>query len=210
MFNQRAGTLSAEAGGDCLALAVEQARTRPVAHILLGLLLAQALAACGGSGSGGGSDADTGSVAPPVATTPVVATPPPSAAPPSESPPSAMPPTVPPARGMSRHGRFVGKVTIGETAYFGDALLTVDGAIRLYVGGPYAPSGVIQGRTPEGSAQVVGTVEVHGDQVSGTGVVIGQGCSGPQVVRFCKGPSPTRFSSPDSTGTIARSLSRFR
>ena len=38
-------------------------------------------------------------------------------------------------------------------------------------------------------AQVVGTVEVHGDQVSGTGVVIGQGCSGPQVVRFCKGPS---------------------
>lgn len=207
MFNQRAGTLSAEAGGDCLALAVEQARTRPVAHILLGLLLAQALAACGGSGSGGGSDADTGSVAPPVATTPVVATPPPSAAPPtvattpgvaapplsaappSESPPSAMPPTVPPARGMSRHGRFVGKVTIGETAYFGDALLTVDGAIRLYVGGPYAPSGVIQGRTPEGSAQVVGTVEVHGDQVSGTGVVIGQGCSGPQVVRFCKGPS---------------------
>ena len=64
---------------------------------------------------------------------------------------------------MSRHGRFVGKVTIGETAYFGDALLTVDGAIRLYVGGPYAPSGVIQGRTPEGSAQVVGTVGFIGE-----------------------------------------------
>jgi len=167
MFNQRAGT-----------------------PILLGLLLAQALAACGGGGS------DAGPVSPSAATTPAVAAPPPAAA----------PPTVPPASAMARHGRFVGTVTIGETVYFGDALLTVDGAIRLYVGGPYAPSGVIQGRTREGSAQVVGTVEVDGNQVSGTGDVIGQGCSGSQVIRFCKGPASGVISlaagSSDIDGTI--------
>jgi hypothetical protein len=31
----------------------------------------------------------------------------------------------------------------------------------------------------------VGTIEVHTDRASGSGVIIGQGCSGPHVNRFC-------------------------
>ena len=31
---------------------------------------------------------------------------------------------------------FIGTVTIGDTHYFGDAIVTADGAVRLFVGGP--------------------------------------------------------------------------
>jgi len=83
----------------------------------LGLLLA-GLGACGGSGSGA------------------------SAIPPSAGPsttPASLPST--PASAPSAQawgGHFIGTVTIGDVDYYGDALLTSDGAIRVYVGGPYA------------------------------------------------------------------------
>ena len=70
MFNQRAGTLSAEAGGDCVALAVEQARTRPVAHILLGPYSRRPwprAAEAEAEAEGPAATLTTGSVAPPVA-----------------------------------------------------------------------------------------------------------------------------------------------
>ena len=73
-----------------------------------------------------------------------------------------------PAR-RSATGAIVGTVTIGDTDYFGDALLTEDGAIRLYVGGPGTSSGAIQGRTLGGTAQFVGNVELFG----------GASCPGP-------------------------------
>lgn len=83
------------------------------------------------------------------------------------------------------HGRYVGTVTIGGVDYFGDALLTVDGAIRLYVGGPYSASGVLQMTRPENSAQLVGSVQVQGNDALGSGFVVGEGCAGAAPIRFC-------------------------
>jgi hypothetical protein len=157
-------------------------RTNP---LLLGLVLAQAVAGCSGSGHDGdlanpsATPAPTGPASPPTADPPL--------------PPPVEPPPAPPSSTASAHGYFVGTVTIGETDYYGDALVTVDGAMRLYVGGPYSPSGVIQGRTPGGSVQFVGEV-ARFDQLAGQGLVIGQECSDPQVDRFCAEPAPASIS----------------
>jgi hypothetical protein len=87
---------------------------------------------------------------------------------------------------QASHGRYVGTVRIGDGQFFGDALLTEDGAIRLYVGGPYVASGALQATRPSGSSQLVGTFQVSGDRATGNGVIIGQGCSNPLVAsRFC-------------------------
>lgn len=178
-------------------------RTAP---LLLGLLLAQALSGCGRSGSdaAGAAPMPTGS-APPPSATPLPEPPPPepptSAPPPVEPPPGPAPVAPSPSAAVS-HGRYVGTVTIGDTDYFGDALLTEDGAIRLYVGGPGTSSGAIQGRTLGGTAQFVGNVELFRSQLSGTGVVIGQGCSEPAVVRFCIEPAPGVISLASQSGDL--------
>jgi hypothetical protein len=83
------------------------------------------------------------------------------------------------------HGHYVGTVTIGGIDYFGDALVTVDGAIRLYVGGPYSDTGVLQLTRPETSAQVVGNLRVQGNAASGTGIIIGERCAAVAPIRFC-------------------------
>jgi hypothetical protein len=81
-------------------------------------------------------------------------------------------------------------VTIGSASLFGDALLTVDGSLRLYVGGPYESTGALQLDKPDGSAQFVGEVSAQGQQVSGSGMVIGQRCVLPASDRFCDEPAP--------------------
>lgn len=81
-------------------------------------------------------------------------------------------------------------MTIGSTSLFGDALLTVDGSLRLYVGGPYESTGALQLDKPDGSAQFVGEVSAQGRQVSGSGMVIGQRCASPASDRFCDEPAP--------------------
>lgn len=124
---------------------------------LLSLLFAHALAGCGGSGSDRNPGPTTAGPVPPPAPGPV-----------------------PPPAAKSLHGRFVGSVKIGDTEYFGDALLTVDGAVRLYVGGPYHSDGTVQLTRPESSAQFVGNLEMHGGRASGTGVIIAQGCAPPR------------------------------
>ena len=105
-------------------------------------------------------------------------------APAAPSPPTSASP------GESGDGRFVGTVTIGSTSLFGDALLTVDGSLRLYVGGPYESTGALQLDKPDGSAQFVGEVSAQGQQVSGSGMVIGQRCALPASDRFCDEPAP--------------------
>jgi len=79
------------------------------------------------------------------------------------------------------HGRYIGTVKIGDNTYFGDALITVDGAVRLFVGAPGAYDGALQMSKPSVSEQFVGTVTVQGTAASGTGVVMGQYCAGVQV-----------------------------
>jgi hypothetical protein len=84
-------------------------------------------------------------------------------------------------------GRYIGTVTIDDQQLFGDVLITVDGAVRLYVGGPYDNGGELQLTRPAaGSAQFVGHLETASSASgSATGLVIGQGCTDPQVVRLC-------------------------
>jgi hypothetical protein len=111
--------------------------------------------------------------------------PPPS---PTPSPPSPRPgapssrPGAPSPSGIPHtHGRFVGTVKIGDTTYFGDALITVDGAVRLFVGAPGSNDGALQVIKPSVSEQFVGTVTLQGTAASGTGVVMGQYCAGVKV-----------------------------
>ena len=125
---------------------------QPLVRYVSGLLLTYILAGCGGGTAN---------------SIPLPDGPPP---PPSQSPP-------PLAQGWG--GRFVGTVTINNTKYFGDALLTSDGAVRLYVGGPYDDSGALQQSKPGGSAQFVGNVNVQGYQASGSGLIIAQECASP-------------------------------
>ena len=75
-------------------------------------------------------------------------------------------PAVRSATGDAWQGRYVGTVTIGDVQYFGDAILTADGLIRLYVGGPYDDSGVLPQIVPAASAQLVGTVQGQTSQIS--------------------------------------------
>ena len=92
------------------------------------------------------------------------------------------------------HGRYVGTVKIGGVDYFGDALLTVDGAIRLYVGDPYSANGALETTRPQSSAQLVGTFQVHDSQASGSGIIIGQGCANATPIRFCSDTASAEIS----------------
>ena len=89
---------------------------------------------------------------------------------------SGQPPVASPSRAVD--GWYVGTARIGSTDYYGEALVTVDGLIRLYVGGPYASDGTLQDSKPATSELFAGTLDMHGAQASGSGVIIGLGCGG--------------------------------
>ncbi|HSC05837.1 MAG TPA: hypothetical protein VLD59_03330 [Steroidobacteraceae bacterium] len=131
-------------------------RARSIVRCLLGLIVVQALVACGGGGDG--SDRS------------------------GQAPIAKTPPT--PIR-LDGQGHLIGKVTIIDVGeYYGEALITADGAVRLYVGGPYVTNSVVEQARPASSAQFVGTLDSQGGY-SGTGVVIGQGCGAGDFARFC-------------------------
>jgi hypothetical protein len=95
------------------------------------------------------------------------------------------PPMVTPESGDAWQERYVGTVKIGGVQYFGDAMLTADGLIRLYVGGPYADDGLMPQTVPANSAQLVGTLHGKTNQISGDGLVFGQQCEVPDPIQFC-------------------------
>lgn len=135
--------------------------SRPTQRRLLpALLLASFLGACGGGGEvvGGGSG-----------TTQVAATPPPPAS-------------------AAWAGHFVGTVRTATATLFGDAILTADGLMRLYVGGPYNDSGALQVTKPTDSAQFFGNLNVSVNEARATGLVMGQQCAAAPQVRFCDEP----------------------
>ncbi len=139
-------------------------RMRLALRCLAGLLFAQTLAGCGG---GDASSAAATGPAP-------VTIPPPGAV----------------QSVQSWQGHFIGTVEIGGGQFYGDALLTVDGAVRLYVGGPYDPTGAVQETSPDSSAQFVGNVAGQGSQASGNGFVIGHGCAARAAGRSCGATAP--------------------
>lgn len=107
------------------------------------------------------------------------------ASPPAAQSAPVQPPIATKESGDAWQGRYVGTVTIGDVQYFGDAILTADGLIRLYVGGPYYDDGVLPLTVPATSAQLVGTLQGQTNQISGAGLVFGQECAASDPIRFC-------------------------
>jgi hypothetical protein len=106
---------------------------------------------------------------------------------------SAVPPV--PTQAWTDH--YVGAVKIADASYFGDAVFTRDGTVRLYVGGPYDDGGELQVARPETSEQFVGTIQMRDSQWSGSGVIIGQECAINPANRFC-----VQTGSADVSGTL--------
>jgi hypothetical protein len=110
---------------------------------------------------------------------------------PAPAPPPAgqsapvQPPIATKESGDAWQGRYVGTVTIGDVQYFADAMLTADGLIRLYVGGPSDNDGAIPSTVPASSAQLIGTLHGQTNQISGDGLVFGQQCAASEPIRFC-------------------------
>jgi hypothetical protein len=142
------------------------------------ILLLQLLAACGGGGAGEpGVGATTG--------------------------PSGVPAVPPPPQTQTWIGHYVGTVKIAGVTYFADAVLTQDGLLRLYVGGPGSDTGAIQITRPASSAQFVGTLEIRAAQGSGNGVIIGEECAINAAGPYCGGPAAAKISAtlePNSDG----------
>jgi hypothetical protein len=135
-------------------------RLRPLLTFLGAFLVAASLAACG-AGSGASAASPQAAQSPP-------------------PPPQSL-------SGDAWQGRYVGIVSISGTNYFGDALLTADGAMRLYVGGPYSDSGALQQGAAAGSMQLVGTLAAAPQgHAAGQGIVLGEGCAGSSPGRFCQ------------------------
>jgi hypothetical protein len=101
------------------------------------------------------------------------------------SPPPVQPPAQTPESGVAWQGRYVGSVTIGDVQYFGDAMLTADGLIRLYVGAHYDNDGAVPEAVPATSAQLVGTLQGQASQISGDGLVFGQECAASDPIQYC-------------------------
>jgi hypothetical protein len=137
---------------------------RDVCHFSFPGLLLIALTACGGGSN------DQGGVPGP---------------PPTAQSAPAPPPMVTPESGDAWQERYVGTVTIGDVQYFGDAMLTADGLIRLYVGGPSDNDGAMPPTVPASSAQLVGALRGGMNQISGDGLVFGQQCAASDPIRFC-------------------------
>ena len=151
-------------------------RRSGVLHLAF-LTLAISLTACGSGGSPSG------------------------AAPVASPPPPPPPPPVSPS-GDAWQGHYVGTVKIGSTDYFGDALLTADGAVRLYVGAaPYSNFGGLQlGATPD-TRQLVGSLSAtQQGGADGEGQVLGLDCSaGPGA--SCDSPGQATLTCRSHRGT---------
>jgi hypothetical protein len=105
---------------------------------------------------------------------------------PSANPTASIPTALQPASPGGRAGRFTGKVTIGGATYYGDAILTADGEMRLYVADGYVDDGSIQRVKPRSSAQLVGKVDMSSAGPVGTGFVVGEHCTATGTNRFCR------------------------
>jgi hypothetical protein len=108
--------------------------------------------------------------------------------------------TEPTGAGLDGHGRFIGTVSIGNVSYFGDALLTVDGKVRLYIGDPYVADGVLQAARPSASAQVIGAVDQRG---VGHGIVAGQTCTATTSDWFCSEAATAEIELAETQGGVA-------
>jgi hypothetical protein len=117
--------------------------------------------------------------------------------------------SAPPAEAASapqdaRQGRYVGTVKIGGVDYYGDALITADGLIRLYIGGPNVSDGTVQPAIPTASAQLFGTMAQPTGDLDGGDLIFGQGCSAPVAppMTFCSAPAHAKHNVAIVSGNI--------
>lgn len=107
--------------------------------------------------------------------------------------PDPDPPLPPPAAAVIQHGHYRGLSTIDGQSYHAEAVLTVDGDFRLFVGGPVnGNSGPESGAgltgpllNPLDSMQFSGRVALSGTRATGTGLVTGEACAAAAEGRFC-------------------------
>jgi len=107
----------------------------------------------------------------------------------TEAPPTSPPPVEPPQ--PATHGYFVGSI---EGSY-GEALLTVDGLVRIYISGVPGASDTL------GSRQFVGHLQFTDGEASGTGLVYTQGCDRSNEQPVCGGAAPADVTI--TTATVA-------
>jgi hypothetical protein len=110
--------------------------------------------------------------------------------------------TFPPGRMPPRpmNGYFRGEAEIGDSTYYVDALITVDGAVRMHFTGPFDEGPVFSGWSfpvlddIAESVQFVGSIERMEEHYLGEGVVLGQTCAPSDPGRFCDVPAPASIS----------------
>lgn len=139
-----------------------RARIEPIGRLLPYLLTAQALAGCHDDSH---RPAETGAPLPG------------TEAPAQDLNPPVTSPAFYPSSLEPLQGYFAGDVTIGDVDYFADALITADGLVRISV----ADSSRDARAEP---VQFIGHVVADASQASGTGMIVGQGCTIPSS-RFC-------------------------
>jgi hypothetical protein len=132
-------------------------RIEPIRRFLLPLLVAQALAGC-----------HRDSTPEPATMTPTQTTTVPVTVPPASSAPSV------------GHGYFAGTVSMAE---YGEALLTVDGAVRIHV----------EDTSVGYYVQFIGHLDGDIDQGIGSGVVTGEACAGVDDFGFCGERVPAKI-----------------
>lgn len=125
-------------------------------NLVSGLSVLPLLAACGGSGN---------SPAPP--------------------PDVAVPPSPPPTAVGGFHGRFFGEITVDGQIRIADALMTEDGLVRIYIGGPGPSSGLVQPTRPVGALQYIGDFAFQDAELSSQGQIQGEDCAGDGSAPFC-------------------------
>jgi hypothetical protein len=109
-----------------------------------------------------------------------------------QPPPSSLPSPTPPLPD-ALHGHFRGAAAVDgpEFSHYVEGLLTVDGEVRLHMGGPGLGGGVLSGAgipitvLPVEALQFVGHVNWSGDVGNGSGVVVGESCVRPASGRWC-------------------------
>jgi hypothetical protein len=98
------------------------------------------------------------------------------------------------------NGYFRGEAEIGDSTYYVDALITVDGAVRMHFTGPFDEGPVFSGWSfpvlddIAESVQFVGSIERMEEHYLGEGVVLGQTCAPSDPGRFCDVPAPASLS----------------
>lgn len=99
---------------------------------------------------------------------------------PASNPGTTPPPSEPVTAPTVWQGYYHGSATIDDVVVEVDALLSRDGQVRMRIGEASDDFGFVRP-----SLQYVGTFENHETGITGTGVVIGQGCAQAGAGEFC-------------------------